>query len=781
MEKYEEDIGLHASKFMENLSMYEACKDGLYSGRRDLMINHDFDFSGQMITNHKNKTVNGNAQQQYHQQQYTGENYQAGNKVSNAVPLRPVNGNKDAPSDICNPQREAAYCEDGHCTKSEVALPCYSGISERNRRYSLEAQSHRYSTVGAYDGAVVNKQASFSVYPSSGTRSNNVCASSSQNGRYNATSPRSSLASSMSSQEQSKHTSPRSSISSPRSSLVVPGQDKYTSPRSSLVQYDGSSVLSPRSSYASTASDTSKHSSPRASLNSYDCGSKPSSNRTSGISMGYDQRHISPRSSTASQYSCTPSPRSSYSDSRYVSSGNAEHEGTIVHGMPVVIPRASICSQEGGSSSRPGVTSNCNPCVVSPRSSISSQSSRSSRSSRGSMSAYPDLQLPSPRSSILGSGLKEESVVNDFGDSRIYPQSSPARHEQQQSQVGLNTDAAAGVPAPFNYCCPAKASAPAQKFKLPYQLAPSRESGPSQAERRLEALTLELEKELERHIKKEYFGICIKCGKGVYGTSQACQAMGNLYHTNCFTCCSCGRRLRGKAFYNVNGKVYCEEDFLAQLTATTPVKTNTRCPPKRVPSADRFFSLCRPTMQPPQSYSAGGQRSLQASPQAPGQSTGRWCAYSGFQQTADKCFVCGHLIMETILQALGKAYHPGCFRCVVCNEGLDGVPFTIDMENNIYCVKDYHTVFAPKCASCNQPILPAQGSEETIRVVSMDRDYHVECYHCEDCGLQLNDEEGHRCYPLDGHLLCHGCHVHRLKIQVPPHPPPGYPMHVTEL
>ncbi|MGH0136991.1 UNVERIFIED_CONTAM: hypothetical protein FKN15_062629 [Acipenser sinensis] len=512
MEKYEADIALKASKFIENLSLYEACKDGLYSGRRDVMVNHDLAFSGQMITNHKSKTVNGNAQQQYHQQQYTGENYQAGNKVYNAAPLRPVNGNKGAPSDICNPQRETVYCEDGHCTKSEVALPCYSGISERNRRYSLEAQSHRYSTGSAYDGAVVNKQGSFSAYPSSGTRSNNVCVSTSQDGRYNATSPRSSLASSMSSQEQSKHTSPRSSISSPRSSLVVPGQDKYSSPRSSLVQYDGSSMLSPRSSYASTASDTSKHSSPRASLNSYDCGSKPSSNRTSGISMGYDQRHISPRSSTASQYSCTPSPRSSYLDSRYVSSGNPEQEGTIVHGVPVVSPRASICSQEG--SSRPGVASSCNPCVVSPRSSISSHSSRSSRSSRGSMSAYPDLQLPSPRSSILGPGLQEESVVNDFGDSRIYPQSSPARHEQQPSQVGLNTDSAAGVPAPFNYCCPAKASAPAQKFKLPYQVTPSRESGPSQAERRLEALTLELEKELEMHMKKEYF-VALPCYSGI--------------------------------------------------------------------------------------------------------------------------------------------------------------------------------------------------------------------------------------------------------------------------
>ncbi|MGH0138358.1 UNVERIFIED_CONTAM: hypothetical protein FKN15_038499 [Acipenser sinensis] len=42
------------------------------------------------------------------------------------------------------------------------------------------------------------------------------------------------------------------------------------------------------------------------------------------------------------------------------------------------------------------------------------------------------------------------------------------------------------------------------------------------------------------------------------------------------------------------------------------VKTNTCCPPKRVPSADHFFSYCGLTMQPPKSYSVGGQRSSQA-------------------------------------------------------------------------------------------------------------------------------------------------------------------------
>ena len=59
---------------------------------------------------------------------------------------------------------------------------------------------------------------------------------------------------------------------------------------------------------------------------------------------------------------------------------------------------------------------------------------------------------------------------------------------------------------------------------------------------------------------------------------------------------------------------------------------NTRCPPKRVPSAARFFTHCELTVQPPQSYSVGGQRSsgqLTGKPAgAQPDYRGRWCAVS---------------------------------------------------------------------------------------------------------------------------------------------------------
>ncbi|XP_071819688.1 lipoma-preferred partner homolog isoform X2 [Apostichopus japonicus] len=129
----------------------------------------------------------------------------------------------------------------------------------------------------------------------------------------------------------------------------------------------------------------------------------------------------------------------------------------------------------------------------------------------------------------------------------------------------------------------------------------------------------------------------------------------------------------------------------------------------------------------------------------------------------EKCSTCSKPITDRILRATGKPYHPECFTCVVCGKSLDGVPFTVDATNQIHCIEDFHKKFAPRCSVCLQPIMPSPGEEETVRIVALDRSFHVGCYKCEDCGTRLSSEaDGEGCFPLDDHILCRNCNSKRV-------------------
>nr|XP_009501937.1 PREDICTED: zyxin [Phalacrocorax carbo] len=132
--------------------------------------------------------------------------------------------------------------------------------------------------------------------------------------------------------------------------------------------------------------------------------------------------------------------------------------------------------------------------------------------------------------------------------------------------------------------------------------------------------------------------------------------------------------------------------------------------------------------------------------------------------TLEKCSVCKQTITDRMLKATGNSYHPQCFTCVMCHTALEGVSFIVDQANQPHCVDDYHRKYAPRCSVCSEPIMPEPGKDETVRVVALEKNFHMKCYKCEDCGKPLSieaDENG--CFPLDGHVLCMKCHTVRAK------------------
>lgn len=68
------------------------------------------------------------------------------------------------------------------------------------------------------------------------------------------------------------------------------------------------------------------------------------------------------------------------------------------------------------------------------------------------------------------------------------------------------------------------------------------------------------------------------------------------------------------------------------------------------------------------------------------------------------CAACNKPIIGQVCTALGKTWHPEHFSCVACELPLGSRNF-FEREGKPFCEKDYHELYAPRCAYCNGPIL----------------------------------------------------------------------------
>ncbi|XP_017360624.1 filamin-binding LIM protein 1 [Cebus imitator] len=143
------------------------------------------------------------------------------------------------------------------------------------------------------------------------------------------------------------------------------------------------------------------------------------------------------------------------------------------------------------------------------------------------------------------------------------------------------------------------------------------------------------------------------------------------------------------------------------------------------------------------------------------QKDGRPLCEPCYQDTLEKCGKCGEVVQEHIIRALGQAFHPSCFTCVTCSRCIGDESFALGSQNEVYCLDDFYRKFAPICSICENPIIPRDG-KDAFKIECMGRNFHENCYRCEDCRILLSVEPTDQgCYPLNNRLFCKPCHVKR--------------------
>ncbi|KAI9691870.1 MAG: hypothetical protein M1822_007943 [Bathelium mastoideum] len=219
--------------------------------------------------------------------------------------------------------------------------------------------------------------------------------------------------------------------------------------------------------------------------------------------------------------------------------------------------------------------------------------------------------------------------------------------------------------------------------------------------------------------------------------------------------------------------------------ASRPLPTIS-APPSHHPSqpqhAPSTRPLPQPTPSPPRPNPLRHAFTTSALQSAEPSSAPHWSP--ALRRDQAQCARCALPIAGRIVSAAKQRFHPACFTCHHCGEGLECVAFypepdaaraarleriqqrlhgepavgdTDDVDDDdtalrFYCHLDFHEFFSPRCKSCKTPI-------EGEVVVACGAEWHVGHFFCAQCGDPFDSATPF--VERDGYAWCVGCHTNR--------------------
>lgn len=113
-----------------------------------------------------------------------------------------------------------------------------------------------------------------------------------------------------------------------------------------------------------------------------------------------------------------------------------------------------------------------------------------------------------------------------------------------------------------------------------------------------------------------------------------------------------------------------------------------------------------------------------------------------------KCAGCHSPILQQPTSAMGKQWHPQCFKCCDCRKALNPSNFR-ENGGKPFCDDCFHNKFSQKCAGCNTPIKDQQPMN------ALGKPWHPQCFKCSDCKKTLNPSQ---CKENGGRPFCEDCY-----------------------
>ncbi|XP_039186350.1 transforming growth factor beta-1-induced transcript 1 protein [Crotalus tigris] len=102
-----------------------------------------------------------------------------------------------------------------------------------------------------------------------------------------------------------------------------------------------------------------------------------------------------------------------------------------------------------------------------------------------------------------------------------------------------------------------------------------------------------------------------------------------------------------------------------------------------------------------------------------------YCERDYFQLFSPRCGFCNEPILDKMVTALDKNWHPEHFCCVQCGRPFGEEGFH-EKDGKQYCRQDFYELFSTRCQGCSQAILENYIS-------ALNALWHPECFVCREC------------------------------------------------